>query len=579
MAGVLFFAGLGRLPLVEPDEGRNAEVAREMLVAGDWITPHFNSVAYLEKPPVHYWLMAASFWLWGVTEFAARFPSALMALATMLLTWFLARRLFGDSPGLCAAIVLATSPLFIGFSRFVIFDMTLAFFMTAAMASFWLAAAGGFRQPWLDVTLFGAMGLATLTKGPVGFLLPLFSIVAFQLLCGEFRELKRLRWGLGLLVFLATTLPWFITVSMRNPSFPQHFFWWEHVLRFASGSARRGGNILYYLPVYLGGFFPWSFFLLFAGWTRLKRWQELKQNSQRPVLFLLVWAAVIFFFFSISRSKLPGYILPAIIPVSILMAGVWRDVGNEAVERCPGWLKAGFVTVIGLGLLIAAAPQALRFASLEAVVEQKLHPLVLALLKPSLLYAGLILAGLGVVGRNLAARQARKTLSATAFALLAVAAPLVIVRWMGPLRAYADSQSSRRLARTILQSPERDLPLYAYYCFRTSLPFYLQRPVGLATADGGELTGNYIRLHWPELRRTAIAEAGDLPHPLWIDRAVLHEWSKNSPRPVLVMVYNRNIQDLAQAVVGMDPLWSDWKYSIWKIPSAKPEDGVGRPAP
>ena len=139
VAGSLFFLGLGWLPLLEPDEGRNAEVAREMLASGDLITPHFNTLPYLDKPPVFFWLVAGCFHLVGVSELTARLPSALAALATMLLVWFLARRMFGDGARLRAGIVLATSPLVIAFSRLVIFDMTLAFLMTLAMTSFWLA--------------------------------------------------------------------------------------------------------------------------------------------------------------------------------------------------------------------------------------------------------------------------------------------------------------------------------------------------------------------------------------------------------------------------------------------------------
>jgi 4-amino-4-deoxy-L-arabinose transferase-like glycosyltransferase len=167
VAALAFFAGLGRLPLIEPDEGRNAEVAREMLASGDWITPHFNTLTYLDKPVVYFWLVAASFRLWGVTECAARFPSAVMALATLLLCWLMARRMFGDRCALGAGLVLATSPLVVGLSRFVIFDMTLAFLITLAMLCFWLEVESNFRAPVWSVVMFAALGVAAITKGPV----------------------------------------------------------------------------------------------------------------------------------------------------------------------------------------------------------------------------------------------------------------------------------------------------------------------------------------------------------------------------------------------------------------------------
>lgn len=574
VAAVVFFAGLGRLPLLEPDEGRNAEVAREMLVSGDWVTPRFNTLTYLDKPVVYFWLVAAAFRLAGVTEWAARFPSALMALATLLLTWFLARRMFGDSAGLRAGIILATCPLVMAFARLVIFDMTLVFLVTVAMVCFWLEQASDFRRPWLDVAMFASMGLATITKGPVGFLLPLLSVLAYQALRRRFGELKRLRWGLGLAVFLAVTLPWFIAVCIQNPDFARYAFWQESLLRFATGSARRGGSVLYYVPVYLLGFFPWSFFLLFAGGNRLKRWKELGQETHKALLFLLVWAGVIFVFFTISRSKLPAYFLPASVPLGILMAQVWAGVGAEEEGRRPDWLTAGFAALIGLGLLVAVAPQMFPFAAITTRLGEKLAPAFVTLLRPSILYSGLILVALGIVGRNLAARLRGKALAMATFTLLALTAPSLVVRWWVPLKVYAASSSSRQLAQTILKSPEKDLPLYGYYCFRTSLGFYLRRPVGLLTTDGGEMTSNYVS---SRLRTRGLqAWRTDLrPHPklggpadgLLIDGQDLRARARPSSAPMLIMVRNRDVGELAQAVPQLEPLWNDWAYSIWKVPA------------
>jgi 4-amino-4-deoxy-L-arabinose transferase-like glycosyltransferase len=244
-AGVLFFAGLGRLPLLEPDEGRNAEVGREMLVTGDWITPHFNGFTYLDKPAVYFWMVAASLKTFGVSEGAARLPSALMAVATMLLVWFLARRMFGNSVALRAGIVFAASPLAIALAREVIFDMTLTFFVTLAMVAFWLAEERNFQVPWFDALMFAAMGVGVITKGFVGILLPLISVLIYQALRGRWREWLRLRWGWGLLVFFAAALPWFVAVSLRNPDFPRYAFWNESLKRFATSTAHRGGGIFY----------------------------------------------------------------------------------------------------------------------------------------------------------------------------------------------------------------------------------------------------------------------------------------------------------------------------------------------
>jgi 4-amino-4-deoxy-L-arabinose transferase-like glycosyltransferase len=576
VAALAFFVGLGRLPLLEPDEGRNAEVAREMLVSGDLITPHFDTLTYLDKPAVYFWLVAGSFRLAGVNEWAARLPSALLALGTMLLAWFLGRRMFGDSAGLRAGIILATTPLAIAYSRLVIFDMTLAFLVTVALVCFWCARESGFKRPWLDVMMFAAMGVATITKGPVGFLLPLLTILAFAALRGEVRELKRLRWGWGILVFLAAALPWFIAVSVRNPDFPRYALWEESLQRFATGSAHRRGSILYYVPIFLLGFFPWSFFLVAAGWVRRRLWRTLREEKSASVVFALAWAGVIFIFFSISHSKLPGYFLPAVVPLSILTARAWEETTARDVPAPPGWLRAGFMALIALGVVVAALPQVFRLPSVEIALTEKIPPAVVALMKPSMFYSGLILMALGLVGRRVAARGGQRTPALASFGILALTVPLLLIRWVAPLRAYYAGASSRQLAQTLLRSPEKDLPLYGYYCFRTSLVFYLYRPVGLVTHDGGELTSNYISRHVRELRgRAASGLPGPgQPEPLLIDGTDLKMRALNAPRALLVMVRNRDVTKLSRTVPRLEPLWNDWEYSVWKVPAAG-NPGIG----
>jgi 4-amino-4-deoxy-L-arabinose transferase-like glycosyltransferase len=589
VAACMFFAGLGRLPLLEPDEGRNAEVAREMLVSGDWITPHYNTLTYLDKPAFFFWLVAGTFKIAGISEWAARFPSALMALGTMLLTWFTARKMLGDSAGLRAAMIWSTMPLAIIFSRTVIFDMTLTFLVTLAMVAFWLESSFAFRRPWLEVVMFAASGIATITKGPVGFLLPLLSIVVYQALAGRLGELKRIRWGMGIAVFLVTTLPWFVTVSIRNPDFPGYALWQESLKRFSTGSAHRSGSIFYYIPIFLGGFLPWSLFLLLIIWKRIRRWRELLYDMNKPALFSLAWAGFIFIFFTISRSKLPAYVLPATVPLSILMAHAWEELDTDPMDdtRRPDWLAAGFSMLIGTGLLIAlAAWQGFELASVKARAVEKIDPRVFDLLKPSLLYTGLILAALGILGRNLAERRNRRILAHATFAVLALTAPALLVRWMPVLKTYADVSSSRRIAERILASPDRDLPVYGFYYYRAGLPFYLRHPVGLVTGDGDEMTSNYVISEFAKMRAAGSqanlnGASGSSPKPaggksfpsneVLIDDADFHALIQNPAWKGLVLVRNNEVGPFMNFVprektpVG---LWSFWVDSVWKIPAS-----------
>jgi 4-amino-4-deoxy-L-arabinose transferase-like glycosyltransferase len=579
LAGCLFFAGLGSLPLLEPDEGRNAEVAREMVASGDWIAPHFNGLPYLDKPAVFFWEVACSFKLAGLHEWSARAPSALMGLCLLLLSWFLARRMFGDSTAVRAGVIIATTPLVILFSRLVIFDMTLAFLITLTMASFWFAEAAEFRRPGLDILMFLAMGMATITKGPVGFLLPLLSLTAYQALRGKLRELRRLRWGLGCAVLFAAVLPWFISVSIRYPDFPRYALLEESLIRFSGGLVHRKGGLLYYFPVYLAGFFPWSIALLWTGWSRHKRWREIKLEQNRSTLFLITWSVVIFVFFTLSQSKLPGYFLPAIVPLGILMAKAWDEVGSNASLRVPDWLTAEFASLLGLGLIVAASSQLATFSSPRSHLAAKLPPTVFALLKPSILYTGVILAALAWVGRSIAARARGRSLSLAALALLALTTPLLLVRWMAPLKSYAETNSSRELAETILSSPERDLPIYGYYYFRTSLPFYLRRPVGLVTTRGNELTCNYLASRVRKIRGSSPGAGPKVfprtfqaldPLPLdqrrLLDILEFIDLVHSSPPPRLILVRNTHVSMLAHEVDRLEPLWTGWGFSVWEIP-------------
>jgi 4-amino-4-deoxy-L-arabinose transferase-like glycosyltransferase len=573
VAACLFFIGLGRLPLLEPDEGRNAEVAREMISLDDWITPHYDTLPYLDKPAVLFWLVAGSFKVFGLSETAARLPSALAALGTLLLIWLLARRMFDERSAWIAGIIFATSPLVMVFARVVIFDMTLAFFVTLALAAFWLSSTAEPPRRDLDCLMFAAAGVATITKGPVGFILPLLTILVYAAVQGRFSEMKRLGWPPGIALFLAVSLPWFIAVSLRNPDFPRYAFWEESVLRFTTAHAHRGGSVFYYIPVFLAGLLPWSFALLFAGVNRVRGWKRLRESDSAPHAFLLAWALVTFVFFSISHSKLPAYFLPAVPALALLMGDIWnRDVKAHASGRRPDWLTAAFAVLIAIGILTAALPPWLQSPSMHRVMVRKIHPDVLAQLPSSIFYSGLIIAALGILGRNLVSRSRERVYAVGSLAILACTVPLLAVRWWGPIESYARTSSTQRLASAVLHGSDRDLAVYGYYYFRTGLPFYLRRPVGLVTSEGGEFTSNYIAAHWPAIRAKAAATSSTSFRPasgLFLDANDFAALGRASPEPFLVIVQNDEVPDVDTLASPLLPLWQAWAYSVWKATGSR----------
>ncbi|HEV2381404.1 MAG TPA: glycosyltransferase family 39 protein [Terriglobia bacterium] len=568
VAACIFFAGLGSLPLTEPDEGRNAEVAREMIVQHDWITPHYDNLTYLDKPALFFWLAAGSLRLFGTSEWAARLPSVLAALGTLLLVWMLARRMFGESAGTPAGLVFATAPLVMVFARVVVFDMTLTFLVTLTLTAFWLSQVS-MRRPLLEYLMFAAAGAATITKGPVGFLVPLLAILVYAAVQRRFADLKKIAWTPGIAIFLAVSLPWFIAVSVRHPDFPRYAFWDESILRFTTGRARRGGSVFYYIPVFLVGFLPWSLTLTFAALNRLKRWRRFRERDNAPEAFLLSWGATVFVFFSISHSKLPSYFLPAIPALAVLMGRIWSaDVGRDTARPRPDWLTAGYASLIALGLLLAAAPAWLQAASVHKRAVEKIHPRVLELLSGSIFSSGIILAALGILGRNLAGRAQQQFYTAKCFAVLALAMPLVALRWWQPIRQYALVSSSKSLAEAIDRGPDRGMPVYGYYYFRTSLPFYLQRPVGLVTGDASQFTSNYVatRLGAPGPDRAVKMMAADgVALPLVVTGSEFTALGRSPPAPFLVMVRNDQNLDIENLPSVVQPLWTAWKYSVWEV--------------
>jgi len=315
--GVLFLTGLGAAPLIDPDEGRYAEIPREMLVRGDFVTPTLNYVKYFEKPPLLYWVNAGSMAIFGQNEFAARLPSALSGLFTVLLTYLAGRRLFNRRTAVTGALILGSCAAFLFQSRIILTDMLLTFCLSAALFSFLLAVRSSERHRTnLYRLFFICCGLAVLTKGLIGIVLPGGIIFWYLLLGRRWQILKEIPWFSGLLLFALVTVPWFILVSQANPEFPHFFFIREHFQRYTSTIHRRSQPFWFFLPILLLTMLPWSFFL--PG-SLGKAWQQ-RHSDRGTTLFLLLWPLVIILFFSLSSSKLIPYILPTFPPLSLLVA-------------------------------------------------------------------------------------------------------------------------------------------------------------------------------------------------------------------------------------------------------------------
>jgi 4-amino-4-deoxy-L-arabinose transferase-like glycosyltransferase len=314
----VWFGTLDQRALVRPDEGRYAEIPREMAASGDWVTPRLNEFKYFEKPALQYWATAAGYKVFGQSEWTARLWPALTGFLSVLLAWWTGRRLWGPVAGHLAAAILASSLLFVVLGHLITLDMGLSFFLQVAWTAFLFAQNDerSSSRRWM-LLAWGALALAVLSKGLVALVLVGAALVGYTLLNRDLSPWRRLAPLRGLALFLLVAAPWFVAVSLANPEFPQFFFIHEHFERFLSTVHRRNEPGWYFLAVYALGALPWSLLLVH---TLLKSWSQGVGGRFSADRFLLVWIIATFAFFSVSGSKMAPYILP-IFPALALLGG------------------------------------------------------------------------------------------------------------------------------------------------------------------------------------------------------------------------------------------------------------------
>jgi len=461
---VVWLYVLGIRTLVPPDEGRYAEMAREMWATGDWITTRLNGIKYFEKPPLQTWMNALSFGLFGYGEWQARLWTGLCGLGGVVFTGYAATRVFSARAGLYAALVLGSSLFWVASGQIDSLDMGLSGMMTLALGSMLIAQRDGAtpteRRNWM-LLCWAGMALAVLAKGLIGLVLPGAVLVLYSLLSRDFAIWKRLHLGKGLLLFFAIATPWFVLVAQKNPEQPYFFFIHEHWERFLLKTHHREGPWYYFLLMLLPGLMPWLGVSLQALANGVKRDQ---QAVFQPRLMLLIWAVFITFFFSASSSKLPGYIVP-VFPAVAMLVGVYL----EHASRLNRSLAAGVLIVGGL-IALAAVP--LMVGSAER------HPDERALLEayqPWVLTAAIIATAGGALAL-LHARHLRRDLAVLTMAIAGFLSVQLILTGFEP---YGNLRAGKTLALKMLPELKPDTPIYSVRTYEQSMTFYLKRTVVL----------------------------------------------------------------------------------------------------
>ncbi|MEX1309755.1 MAG: glycosyltransferase family 39 protein [Candidatus Sulfomarinibacteraceae bacterium] len=541
--------GLGTAPLGDQDEGRNGEVAREMAASDDYVLPHLNGLPYIDKPVLSFAATAAVMEILGPTELAARSVPFVCSLITALLVGVCAGRWFGREAGWVAGIVAMTAPLPLAFSRIVILDALLALLVTSSLLAFLAAIeARADRRPDRVWTLlaWAAIGLGILTKGPVALAVPLMVAAPYAL----WRRASWAVWNpLGPLLAAAIVTPWVWFMEDRLPGYLRYVAITETWQRVSSDELRRTQPWWYFLVIGGVGFFPW--------WPlAIGRGRSTGDRHPRRV-FALLWLAIPLVFFSLSRSKLPQYILPLMPAVALLVASRWSTL-HDLPRRSTAVSLVGWSI---LALVMAAA-------GLGALEQTRIQPELLAALPaPAGLMAVVCLLSVGWA--VVALRSGRGSWLVAALSLPMVALPVVL---QPVITAAAERRSERALADLIRSELPAEAEVVGYRVWRPSLSFYLRRPVPILSRDGAELRSNYIlRTHdrWSD-------PAGWL-RPIPPNLNVIT--SCDQPRVILVHARRPDHQALMDGA-GLEKIWTGPKlHAYYCDPLESTADPVPPPGP
>lgn len=464
---VLWFGFLELRGLYFPDEGRYSEIPREMLASGDWVTPRINGFPYFEKPPLQYWLTAAVFAVAGYDEWTARLAPAFVGFAGVLAVLWTARRLFGRRAGWMAGAVLGSSCGYFIATQFVTLDMLLTALLTCALCAFLLAqqarASPADNRRWMLVA-WTLCALAVLTKGVIGVLLPTLAIGTYLAVTRDWRLMRSLQIGLGVVVLLVIAAPWFILVESRNPGFAEFFFIHEHWQRFTQPAHRRPGPFWYFLPIAVVFLMPWLPAIVASFTWRARGPASIPARAFSARTFAWCWAGAIFVFFSLSSSKLPAYIMPAMGAVALAAAQPLARRWDVTLRLTAWTLVACGVVVAGLAIPATAW---IKVAQVQEAYADNVGWMIGA-------------GALFVAGGALALHRVRGRRRLSALAAVALGGMLAC-QLVAVVAHNVDGYfSAERLIERVTEGawPFRpDLPFYSVDMFDHTVPFYLGRRV------------------------------------------------------------------------------------------------------
>ena len=474
---VAWFANIDGRKLQHPDEGRYAEIGREMAATGDWVTPRLNGLKYFEKPALQYWLTAASIDVLGAREGAARLVPALAGWLALFAVGYAGWRIASPTTGGYAFLVLAGTFWWFGNAHFVTLDGLLSSWLALALAAFLVAQRDGAtrreRLAWMHVA-WAAIAAATLTKGLIALVIPGGALVLYSLVTRDFALWKRLHIVTGLLLAFVVAAPWFVVVSQQNPEFARFFFIHEHVERFLTTEHRRPGAWWYFVPVFGVGLLPW---LGVWAWTARSTWRDAAPaaNGFSWQRFCCVWAAFVFVFFSLSGSKLPSYILPMFPALALPIAWQLERLPMRTLFRVS--LPLVLVTVV-LWIAVMAG-----FGTLAVRLADTRTPPAVYLEAAPAIKAAFAIWSLGGLGALFLFRRSGATARMWGIASISLTAIVGLQCGFAASDAFRATRSAAGIAAVLVAetNPGYDAaaPVFQVRMYDQTLPFYLRRTTTL----------------------------------------------------------------------------------------------------